>query len=42
MTAEYVDVLICGGGPAGLVTGLALARMGITTVIVGERMFSKC
>ncbi|KAI7971614.1 hypothetical protein EIK77_002615 [Talaromyces pinophilus] len=34
--AEYTDVLICGGGPVGLLTGLALVRMGISTVVIGE------
>lgn len=33
---EYTDVLICGGGPVGLLTGLALVRMGISTVVIGE------
>jgi hypothetical protein len=33
---EYTDVLICGGGPVGLLTGLTLVRMGISTVVIGE------
>ena len=33
---ECTDVLICGGGPVGLLTGLALVRMGISTVVIGE------
>lgn len=34
--AESTDVLICGGGPVGLLTGLALVRMGISTVVIGK------
>lgn len=34
---ERVDVLVCGGGPTGLLTGLGLARMGIPTAVVGKR-----
>lgn len=29
------DVLICGAGPVGLLVGLGLQRMGISTCIVG-------
>ncbi|KFY15822.1 hypothetical protein V492_01751 [Pseudogymnoascus sp. VKM F-4246] len=31
---ERVDVLVCGGGPTGLLTALGLARMGISTAVV--------
>jgi phenol 2-monooxygenase len=33
---ERVDVLVCGGGPTGLLTGLGLARMGIATAVIGK------
>ncbi|QGA17831.1 hypothetical protein EYB26_005507 [Talaromyces marneffei] len=31
---DRVDVLVCGGGPTGLLTGLGLARQGISTVVI--------
>lgn len=34
---EQVDVLICGGGPVGLLTGYCLARYGISTYIAEQR-----
>ena len=33
---EQVDVLICGGGPVGLLTGYCLARYGLSTCIVEQ------
>jgi 2-polyprenyl-6-methoxyphenol hydroxylase-like FAD-dependent oxidoreductase len=33
---EQVDVLVCGGGPTGLLTGLGLARQGISVAVIGE------
>lgn len=31
---ENIDVLIIGGGPAGTATGLALGRLGISTIVI--------
>ncbi|GAM43000.1 hypothetical protein TCE0_044r17462 [Talaromyces pinophilus] len=31
---DRVDVLVCGGGPTGLLTGLGLARQGISAVVL--------
>ena len=33
---DRVDVLVCGGGPTGLLTGLGLARQGISAVVLGK------
>lgn len=33
---EPVDVLICGGGPVGLLIGYCLARYGLSTYIVEQ------
>ena len=33
---EQVDVLICGGGPVGLLTGYCLARYGLSTCVVEQ------
>lgn len=35
-SSEAVDVLICGGGPVGLLTGYCLARYGISTLIIEQ------
>ena len=35
-TAREVDVLVVGGGPAGVGAGLAAARMGADTLIVEQ------
>lgn len=36
-TEVVVDVFICGGGPVGLLIAYTLARMGISTYIVGTK-----
>lgn len=33
---EYYDVVVCGGGAAGVFAGIAAARMGATTLIVEQ------
>ena len=33
---EQVDVLICGGGPVGLLTGYCLERFGVSTYVVEQ------
>ena len=35
-TTSYVDVLICGGGPVGLLLSYQLARMGIKTCVLEQ------
>jgi 2-polyprenyl-6-methoxyphenol hydroxylase-like FAD-dependent oxidoreductase len=30
------DVLVCGGGPVGLLTAYGLQRMGIGTCVIGK------
>ncbi|MDP4512026.1 FAD-dependent monooxygenase [Nonomuraea turcica] len=34
MTTENTGVLICGGGPAGMMLGLLLARAGIKVTVL--------
>ena len=34
MTGENPDLLICGGGPAGMMAGLLFARAGVKTLVV--------
>src|SRR5512135_2934623 len=36
-TVNRPDVLIVGAGPAGLVTGITLARYGVNTLVVEKR-----
>ena len=36
MESQQVDVLICGGGPVGLLTGYCLARYGLSTYIAEQ------
>jgi 2-polyprenyl-6-methoxyphenol hydroxylase-like FAD-dependent oxidoreductase len=36
------DVLICGAGPVGLLVGLGLQRMGISTCIIGMISSTAC
>ena len=34
MTGENPDILICGGGPAGMMAGLLFARAGVRTLVI--------
>lgn len=34
--SENVDVVIIGGGPTGLATGLLLQKLGVTVSIIGK------
>lgn len=36
---EEVDVVVCGGGPVGLLTAYSLQRFGISTCVIGK---SRC
>jgi phenol 2-monooxygenase len=37
MKESYVDVLIIGAGPAGMMAGLALAKAGVNVRIVDQK-----
>ena len=39
--SDEVDVLICGGGPVGLLTAYSLARSGVTTYVVEQHERAK-
>lgn len=34
---EEADVVVCGGGPTGLLTALSLQKLGISTCVIGKR-----
>ena len=34
MAEENPDILICGGGPAGMMAGLLFARAGVRTLVI--------
>ena len=36
---HYTDVLIAGGGPAGICAGILLARRGLKTVVLEKRSY---
>jgi 2-polyprenyl-6-methoxyphenol hydroxylase-like FAD-dependent oxidoreductase len=36
METEHVDVFICGAGPVGLLLAYQLARMNISTYVIGK------
>jgi ribulose 1,5-bisphosphate synthetase/thiazole synthase len=38
----YMDVLIIGGGPVGLLTAYALQKMGVSTSVIGECIKFSC
>lgn len=40
-SAEHVDVLVCGGGPVGLLTAYCLARYGVSTYVVEQHERAK-
>lgn len=33
---EEVDVIICGGGPVGLLVAYGLQRFGVSTCVIGK------
>jgi Dehydrogenases (flavoproteins) len=39
MVSDHVDVVVCGGGPAGLMAATAAARMGAKTLLVERHGF---
>ena len=37
----YTDVLVCGGGPVGLLTAYCLSRYGVSTMVVEQHLPTK-